>query len=65
MHTSVGTLMGALKGRGWFVRGSVARLLYLSLHLLHHQAVLGWVRTGGLAVARALIRRNTALVKLH
>ena len=65
MHTSVGTLMGALKGRGWFVRGSVARVLYLSLHLLHHQAVLGWVRTAGLAVARALIRRHTALVKLH
>jgi NADH dehydrogenase len=65
MNNSVGTLMGALKGRGWFVRGSVARALYVSLHLLHHQAVLGWVRTGGLAVARALIRRNTALVKLH
>lgn len=64
-HTSVGTLMGSLKGRSWFVRGGLARVLYVSLHLLHHRAVLGWMRTCGLAVARTLIRRNTALVKLH
>jgi NADH dehydrogenase len=64
-ETSVGTLMGSLKGRSWFVRGGMARLMYVSLHLMHHRAVLGWIRTGWLAVARALIRRNTALVKLH
>jgi NADH dehydrogenase len=65
MASSVGTLMGSLKGRSWFVRGGVARMLYVSLHLLHHGAVLGWARTCGLAIARALVRRNTALVKLH
>jgi NADH dehydrogenase len=64
-ETSVGTLMGSLKGRSWFVRGGLARLMYVSLHLLHDRAVLGWMRTCGLAVARSLIRRNTALVKLH
>jgi NADH dehydrogenase len=64
-ETSVGTLMGSLKGRSWFVRGGLARLMYVSLHLMHDRAVLGWVRTCGLAVARSLIRRNTALVKLH
>ena len=64
-HTSVGTLMGSLKGRSWFVRGGLARLMYVSLHLLHHRAVLGAMRTCGLAVARSLIRSNTALVKLH
>jgi NADH dehydrogenase len=64
-RTSVGTLMGSLKGRSWFVRGGLARLMYVSLHLLHHRALLGWMRTCGLAVARSLIRRNTALVKLH
>jgi NADH dehydrogenase len=64
-QTSVGTLMGSLKGRSWFVRGGLARLMYVSLHLLHHRAVLGWMRTLGLALARSLIRRNTALVKLH
>jgi NADH dehydrogenase len=64
-QTSVGTLMGSLKGRSWFVRGGLARVMYVSLHLLHHRAVLGWMRTLGLAMARSLIRRNTALVKLH
>jgi NADH dehydrogenase len=63
--TSVGTLMGALRGASWFVEGFVARMMYLSLHLLHHQAVLGSVRTAVLAIARFLIRRTTPLVKLH
>jgi NADH dehydrogenase len=65
MNNSVGTLMGSLRGRSWFVRGSLARMLYLSLHLMHHCAVLGWMRTGSLAIARTLIRKNTAQVKLH
>jgi NADH dehydrogenase len=39
--------------------------MYKSLHLMHHQAVLGSLRTGVLAVARYLIRRSTPLVKLH
>jgi NADH dehydrogenase len=63
--TSVGTLMGSLKGLSWFVEGFFARMMYVSLHLLHHQAVLGTVRTGVLAVARFLIKRTTPLVKLH
>jgi NADH dehydrogenase len=64
-RTSVGSLMGSLRGLSWFVEGSVARLMYTSLHLLHHQAVLGTVRTAVLAVARFLIKRSTPLVKLH
>jgi NADH dehydrogenase len=63
--TSVGSLMGALRGFNWFVEGFFARMMYLSLHLLHHRAVLGTVRTGLLALARFLIRRTTPLVKLH
>ena len=63
--SSVGSLMGSLKGLSWFVDGFVARLMYVSLHLLHHQAVLGTVRTGVLALARFLIKRSTPLVKLH
>lgn len=64
-NTSVGSLMGALRGLNWFVEGFFARMMYLSLHLLHHAAVLGPVRTSLLAVARFLIRRTTPLVKLH
>jgi NADH dehydrogenase len=63
--TSVGSLMGSLRGFSWFVEGFVARMMYVSLHLMHHQAVLGAVRTGVLALARFLIRRTTPIVKLH
>jgi NADH dehydrogenase len=63
--TTVGSLMGSLKGLSWFVEGFVARLMYTSLHLMHHQAVMGTVRTGVLALARFLIKRSTPLVKLH
>jgi len=63
--TSVGNLMGSLRGTSWFVEGMVARFMYTSLHLMHHQAVLGSMRTGVLAIARFLIRRTTPLVKLH
>ncbi len=63
--TTVGTLMGSLKGLTWFVEGFLARMMYVSLHLMHHQAVLGTVRAGVLALARFLIKRSTPLVKLH
>ncbi len=63
--TSVGNLMGSLRGTSWFVEGMIARFMYTSLHLMHHQAVLGSMRTGVLAIARFLIRRTTPLVKLH
>jgi NADH dehydrogenase len=63
--TTVGSLMGSLKGLSWFVEGYLARLMYVSLHLMHHRAVLGTMRTGLLAVARFLIQRTKPLVKLH
>jgi NADH dehydrogenase len=63
-QTTVGNLMGSLRA-SWFVEGFLARLMYTSLHLMHHQAILGSMRTGVLAVARFLIRRTTPLVKLH
>ncbi|HEX9172954.1 MAG TPA: NAD(P)/FAD-dependent oxidoreductase [Telluria sp.] len=63
--SSVGSLMGALRGFSWFVEGFVARVMYKSLHLLHDQAVLGSVRTAVQTVARFLIRRTTPVVKLH
>ena len=41
----VGSLMGKLAGRGLFVSGTLARLMCMSLHLMHHKAVLGFSRT--------------------
>jgi len=64
-QTTVGSLMGSLRGVSWFVEGFMARMMYLSLHLMHHKAILGSVRTGTMALARFLIRRTTPLVKLH
>jgi NADH dehydrogenase len=62
---SVGSLMGSLQGKNWFVEGFFARMMYTSLHLMHHQAIMGTLRTGVLALARFLIRRSTPMVKLH
>ncbi len=65
-HTrGVGSLMGVLSGRGWFVAGGLARLMYMSLHLMHHLAVLGPLRTASLALGRLLLTRGTPRVKLH
>ena len=64
-ETTVGSLMGSLRGASLFVEGFMARIMYMSLHLMHHKAVLGSLRTGLMAVGRFLIRRTTPLVKLH
>jgi NADH dehydrogenase len=64
-QTTVGSLMGSLRGASWFVEGFMARIMYLSLHMLHHKAVLGTMRTGLMTLGRFLIRRGTPIVKLH
>ena len=64
-ETTVGNLMGSLRGASLFVEGFMARIMYMSLHLMHHQAVLGGLRTGLMALGRFLIRRTTPIVKLH
>jgi len=65
-HTrGVGSLMGVLSGKSWFVEGLVARMMYMSLHLMHHLAVLGVVRTFVMAVGRLLLKRSAPRVKLH
>ncbi len=64
-RNTVGSLMGSLKGLNFFIDGFFARMMYVSLHLMHHAAVLGGLKTAVLAVARFLIRRSSPLVKLH
>ncbi len=61
----VGSLMGVLTGKNWFVQGLLARIMYMSLHLMHHLAILGFVRTASLALGRLLMKRGTPRVKLH
>lgn len=61
----VGSLMGVLSGRNWFIEGLLARVVYMSLHLRHHIVVLGLLQTSALALGRLLLRRGTPRVKLH
>lgn len=61
----LGSLMGVFWGKNWFVEGLLARIMYMNLHLMHHLAVLGFLRTGFLAIGRLLLKRNTPRVKLH
>lgn len=61
----VGNLMGVLTGKGLFIEGLFARLMYIGLHLMHHAALLGILRTGSLALGRLLLKRGAPRVKLH
>jgi NADH dehydrogenase len=57
--------MGGLAGRNFLVEGLIAKGMYMSLHLLHHRAILGIGNTLVLALARLLQRRVSGRLKLH
>lgn len=61
----LGSLMGGLMGRNFLVEGLIAKGMYMSLHLLHHRAILGIGNTIVLALARLLQRRVSGRLKLH
>lgn len=61
----LGSLMGVLGGRRYFVEGLVAKCMYMALHLGHHRAILGSANTVVLALARLLQRRVSGRLKLH
>ena len=63
--STVGSLMGFLFGRGLFVEGFVAGLMYRSLRFLHERALHGTARAAFGGVARTLSRRAGPPVKLH
>jgi NADH dehydrogenase len=63
--STVGSLMGVLFGRGFFVEGLIARIMYRSLRMLHERVVHGIPRTVLGVLARALSRRTGPRVKLH
>ena len=61
-----GNLMGFLSGRGLFIEGSFAQLMYRSLRLMHERALNGTrQRHASRRLARALSRRTGPPVKLH
>jgi NADH dehydrogenase len=62
--TTVGSLMGLL-GRGIFVEGFFALLVYRSLRVMHERSLNGTPRAILGIIARALTRRIGPTVKLH
>ena len=63
--STVGNLMGFLSGRGIFVEGLFARLMYRSLRLMHERALGGTRRALLATIARAFAHRVDPPVKLH
>jgi NADH dehydrogenase len=64
-YSTVGNLMGFLRGRGLFIEGYFARLMYRSLYKMHRRALHGWWSVLLDTTARALTRRTEPRVKLH
>lgn len=61
----VGNLMGSLSGGNFFIEGLIAKYMYMSLHLMHHKAILGYRKTALLALARMAQKRVSGRLKLH
>ncbi|WP_375455792.1 NAD(P)/FAD-dependent oxidoreductase [uncultured Methylobacterium sp.] len=64
-YSTVGSLMGFIRGKNLFIAGLFARMMYRSLYKMHEQALHGTVKTTLDAAARALTRRTESRVKLH
>jgi NADH dehydrogenase len=64
-YTTVGSLMGFLVGRSFFIEGFFARLMYRSLYKMHEYALFGWRRVVVTFLARLLLRSSEPEVKLH
>lgn len=64
-YSSVGSLMGNLKGGQWFIEGWLARTMYISLYRLHQAALYGWPRTLLLLLMGRFHRLVRPRLKLH
>lgn len=64
-YSSVGNLMGNLKGGNFFVEGWLARMMYISLYRLHQATLYGWPRTIMLLIAGRFNRLVRPRLKLH
>ncbi len=64
-YTTVGNLMGFLAGKGLFIEGYFARLIYRLLYTQHQVALHGIWKVVLDTIARTLTRRTEPRVKLH
>lgn len=63
--STVGNLMGGLSGGSIMIEGTVARLVYWSLHKMHQVALHGWFKTALTAYAHFISTPTRARIKLH
>jgi NADH dehydrogenase len=64
-YSTVGSLMGFLIGRSFFIEGLFARLMYRSLYKMHEMALHGPWKVALDTLSRTLTRRTEPVVKLH
>jgi len=63
--TPVGNLMGTLTGGSIMIEGTLARLVYWSLHKMHEIALHGWFKTSLTTYAHFISTPTRARIKLH
>ena len=64
-YSTVGSLMGFIVGRSFFVEGLFARLMYRSLYKMHEMALHGPVKVILDTLSRVITRSTEPVVKLH
>lgn len=63
--STVGNLMGGLSGGSIMIEGTLARLVYWSLHKMHQIALHGWFKTALSTYAHFISTPTRARIKLH
>ena len=63
--STVGNLMGTLTGGSIMIEGTLARLVYWSLHKMHEIALHGWFKTSLTTYAHFISTPTRARIKLH
>jgi NADH dehydrogenase len=64
-HSTVGSLMGFLVGRSFFIEGYFARLMYRSLYKMHLAALHGGANVAWRTLVSGISQRPEPSVKLH
>jgi NADH:ubiquinone reductase (H+-translocating) len=64
-HSTVGSLMGFLVGKSFFIEGYFARLMYRSLYKMHQAALYGGTATAWRTLLSGISHRPEPSVKLH
>jgi NADH dehydrogenase len=64
-YSTVGSLMGFIIGKSFFVEGLFARLMYRSLYKMHEMALHGPFKVAMDTLSRLITRRTEPVVKLH